>query len=291
MGRKWTYEELKEQASRYKTRGEFRKNNIRAYGAAHEKKIIDDICSHMPKHVYRSGENSPTLKYSNQQIYDEALKYTTKQEFKKGSSGHYRAAIGRKIIDDVCSHMPKHVYYSGQDSPVFKWTDEMVREKALQCKTKGDFREKNPAAYNVALKRRILDDICSHMNHSVGISSPERDLFNLIKERYPKTQRLKDRKVKIENKPYIKGFEIDIYVPELRKGIEFDGLYHHSFNGLKRGRPNWPDDDIKNYHQIKDEYFKNKGIGLFHIKEEEWNENKESCIKKCLEFLEKRNEF
>ncbi len=86
-------------------------------------------------------------------------------------------------------------------------------------------------------------------------------------------------------KPHIKGFDIDIYIPELRKGIEFDGTYWHSFSGLSRSRIDWPHEDIENYHQIKDKYFLSKGIHAFHVIEEDWIINKEKCIKECLEFL------
>lgn len=45
-------------------------------------------------------------------------------------------------------------------------------------------------------------------------------------------------------------------------------------------------EDVINYHQIKDEYFKSKGIELLHIKEEDWMEDKQGCIERCVEFLE-----
>ena len=92
-------------------------------------------------------------------------------------------------------------------------------------------------------------------------------------------------KVKIKIKPHIQRFEIDIYVPELNKGIEFDGTYHHSFDGLRRSRKHWPVKDVKNYHKIKDSWFLSTGIEILHIKEKDWMENKEKCIKKCFDFL------
>ncbi len=94
-------------------------------------------------------------------------------------------------------------------------------------------------------------------------------------------------KVKIPNKSYIKGFEIDIFVPELNKGIEFDGKYHHSFEYMRVDpkRAKWSDNDIHNYHEIKDAWFASKGIQILHIKEEDWNKNKELCVKRCLKFL------
>lgn len=54
--------------------------------------------------------------------------------------------------------------------------------------------------------------------------------------------------------------EIDIYIPELKLGIEFDGIYWHS---TKKS-----DDNIK-YHVLKTEIAERAGIGLMHVYESE----------------------
>lgn len=57
--------------------------------------------------------------------------------------------------------------------------------------------------------------------------------------------------------------EIDIYIPSLKIGIEYDGLYWHS-------------EMVKdmNYHLQKTEECEKKGIRLIHIFEDEWREKK-----------------
>lgn len=48
----------------------------------------------------------------------------------------------------------------------------------------------------------------------------------------------------------------------------------------------WSDDDIRSYHEIKDGWFMfSKGIKILHIKEVDWIKDKQTCIRKCLEFL------
>jgi len=61
------------------------------------------------------------------------------------------------------------------------------------------------------------------------------------------------------------GLEIDIYVPEYKLGIEFNGDYWHSdiFNTDHNGR--------SLVHQKKSLLAESKGIFLFHIFEYEWN--------------------
>lgn len=68
-------------------------------------------------------------------------------------------------------------------------------------------------------------------------------------------------------------------------GIEFDGKYWHSAKGLKRSRKHWPEEDIINYHEIKDNYFLSQGIQILHIKEEDWHINRSLCISQIEQFL------
>ena len=58
--------------------------------------------------------------------------------------------------------------------------------------------------------------------------------------------------------------EIDIYLPELKIGFEFNGLYWHSDKYKE-----------KNYHLDKTNYFKDKGIRIIHIWEDDWTFKKD----------------
>lgn len=82
-----------------------------------------------------------------------------------------------------------------------------------------------------------------------------------------KSQKEKDLHEFIEsiyNFEIIKGyrdiFEIDIYLPDLKIGFEFNGLYWHS--SLYRE---------KNYHLNKTNFFKERGIRIIHIWEDDWD--------------------
>lgn len=331
---KWTFEKLIKIALEYKTKGEFKKGNRKAYFAATKREDYDLITSHMPNYLNRLGKDVPRVNWTHEMLRDEALKYINRIDFAKKSyrayqaavrmgildkicshmepsktkyktvedirkealkynsrgefqkSSLYHVALRRDILDEVCSHMPKRIDQSGENSPTFKWSFEEIKMEALKYNSRSEFAEGNNNAYAVACKRGIIDGVCSHMKIPGNTSRYEISLLDQIKSIYPKTQKLRDRKVKIENRPHIKGFDLDIYVPELKKAIEFDGEYWHSDAGLKRSRDHWPQEDIDNYHMIKDEWFQSKGISIIHIKEEEWIKDREFCIKKCIDFLE-----
>lgn len=75
------------------------------------------------------------------------------------------------------------------------------------------------------------------------------------------------------NKRILGSKEIDILIPSLSIGIEFNGIYWHS----ERVRD-------KNYHQDKCKLAKERGINLIQIFEDEWSTNKDK-IKKRLMYL------
>ena len=58
---------------------------------------------------------------------------------------------------------------------------------------------------------------------------------------------------------YRDGLEIDIYLPDLKIGFEFNGLYWHSEKYKYR-----------NYHLDKTNHFKEKDIRIIHIWEDDW---------------------
>ena len=263
---KWTFEMLKEEAKKYKTRGEFNTKSKGAYLSAYRKGILDQICAHMDPSI-----NAP---YTLDELQIEALKYTTRWEFQKKSHGEYQAAYRRGLLDKICGHMVEVNHM---------WADEELKIEALKYKNRVEFQIKSSGAYQSARDRGILEEICSHMKRSLTISAQEELLFSLIKEQYPEANTFRDRNVIIEGKPYIKGFDIDMLVGN--KGIEFDGTYWHSFEGLQRSRKHWPKEDLVNYHRIKDSHFLSIGIQILHIKEEDWSLNSKDCFDKCLQFL------
>jgi hypothetical protein len=265
--RKWTEEELYLEALKYESRSEFAKKSAYTYGALLKKGLLDEACSHMEEKLHF---------WTNEELHLEALKYKTRWEFQLGSRNAQATAQRRGIMDQICSHMEETFVH---------WTFEKIQEIALLYKSRREFELNNNVAYQAASRMKIMDIVCKHMKSPKGTSLPEKELLAIIKLIYPNAKKFRDMKVNIEGKPHIKGFDLDIRIGN--KGIEFDGEYWHSFEGLKKGRNKkyWPEEDVKKYHEIKNSWFASKNIQILHIKEEDWNIDKEACIKKCLDFL------
>lgn len=274
-----TDEELRIEALKYRGRKEFQINAHAMYEAARIRGILGEICKHMMsrKELIKGNKNGRI--WTLDKIAETALKFNSRTEFKYKSKGAYRAAYKMGVMDQVCSHM---------EIKNKQWKNDEILTAALSFDSRKAFQKGNRKASDLAYKRGIIDKACSHMKFSTRVSNMERELLKEIRKLFPDSKTFHDPKVNIPGKPHIKRFEVDIFIIELNKGIEFDGTYHHSMQGLRRGRLHWSDEDILNYHEIKDGYFLSKGIQILHVKEEDWIKDKEECVKKCLEFLSKR---
>lgn len=266
---KWTAELVILEAKKHNNRFDFKKSNPYAYRKAIELELLDEACEHMGER-----KNEP---YTLEEIKAEALKYSNRTSFDTNSNKFYRSAQRRGLLDQVCEHMTQ-LWEE-------KWVKEAILEESNKHSTKSGFAAANRSAYNAAHRLEITEEAFSHMALGNNTSISEQDMVDIVKKNYPKAQKLRVRNIEIPDKPHIKGFDIDIYIPELRKGIEFDGEYWHSVPGLKRSREHWPEIDLEQYHDIKDKYFLNKDIAILHINEKDWLKDKEQCLKKILAFL------
>ena len=93
-------------------------------------------------------------------LFNEALNYSTRTAFEKGSSGAYRAARKNGWLDAVCFHM--------MDNPTkgapTKWTFDIVQQEASLYQSRTAFMKGSTGAYSAALRNGWLDQACSHMS-------------------------------------------------------------------------------------------------------------------------------
>ncbi|QHJ74358.1 hypothetical protein VH12019_00031 [Vibrio phage VH1_2019] len=151
---KWTLELIKEDALKYKTRGEWQKKSISGYTAARRRDVIDECCAHM------TDVKKPSGYWTIERLKEDALKYKTRSEWFEKSSG-YLTARSRGLIDECCAHMTEHTKPNGY------WTIERLKEDALKYKTRSEWAKKSSGAYDAALRHDMLDDCCGHMKTDV----------------------------------------------------------------------------------------------------------------------------
>jgi G:T-mismatch repair DNA endonuclease (very short patch repair protein) len=106
---------------------------------------------------------------------------------------------------------------------------------------------------------------CPKCTHK--ISKPEMELQKFIRKA--------GFSIITNKKNIIKPYELDIFIPELNKAIEFNGTYWHYHS----------DHFVAGKHANKSNLCKEKGIKLLYIREDLWNKDKEKMKDITIKFL------
>lgn len=99
---KWSYENCKEEASKYKTRVEYKRGSESSYQKSRINGWLDSICSHM-----KQNNNKPSNYWTFDRCEELAVKYKYRNDFKNGNRSAYGSAYKNNWLDIICSHMPK----------------------------------------------------------------------------------------------------------------------------------------------------------------------------------------
>lgn len=115
---------------------------------------------------------------------------------------------------------------------------------------------------NAYIENKYLDQIIQYasVNHTSSISDNEREVYSFIREYYNEEIHLNTRKIIRSQNDNVA--ELDIYIPNKKLAIEFNGSYWHSLNS----------GTDKNFHLHKTEECDSKGIRLIHIFEDYWKD-------------------
>lgn len=117
---------------------------------------------------------------------------------------------------------------------------------------------------------------CPQCFCSVRRSRAEEDLFNI-------TKKIVGSKIKVisNDRTVISPYEIDIYIPFLQKGIEYNGTYWHSDEQLSKRTGM----TSKEFHYMKLSNAFDEEVELMHIDEKDWTENREKVLFLLKDFL------
>jgi hypothetical protein len=148
----WTKERCHEDSIQCNTRAEYAKRFPISSGASYKGGWINDICGHMetfsrPVGYWDAKEN----------VIAAANSCKTRSEFRKKFPGAVVKAIEFGWLDEVCSHLE---YVNKKPGT---WERGACHNVSIGCKTRSEFRGKEPGAYYSAWVNGWLDDICSHM--------------------------------------------------------------------------------------------------------------------------------
>lgn len=170
---------------------------------------------------------------------------------KENSSKTQKMSFDEFKIKSNKKHKNKYKYIT--------YTKINLHEKILiECPKHGLFEQ---MAYS-----HLSGQGCPECSNEQYISKLETELFEYIKSIYQGEIIRTYRK----QKPY----ELDIFIPELNIGFEFNGLYWHC-NKFKDN----------NYHFEKSKFFREIGIIIYHIYEDDWVHNNTKTKELLLKLL------
>ena len=163
----------------------------------------------------------------------------------------------KKGYSFLCPNYHKHEYDAAvegiqkQGFTILQKPDQLIDGKfTLKCEKCGKVFEAE--LFNARWKHIY----CSGCYGDKQVSLGEKELCEYVKSIY--------RGTIVENYKTSDKIEIDIYLPELKIGIEYDGMYWHSDQNKRRFNLS-----------EKTKYFSERGIQILHFFDFEWENSKE----------------
>ncbi len=221
-----------------------KKTNLKKYGVEHNSYSEDVVEKRKNTFLVNYGVDNPNKNPNIIKKRNETIVLTYVKKYSKILDINEKDIIttsnGLVIIRNLCNN---HKSFKIDKQNLFNRIRYGIENICTKC---------NPIAETSTIKENEIVDFIKSLN------------VNYIRN---------DRKI-------LNGKEIDIYLPDNKLGIEFNGLYWHSNRYCNR-----------NYHLNKTETCKKLGIQLLHVFEDEWIFKKEvvkSVIKSKLGIINNR---
>ena len=238
-------------------RKKIEKTNLEKYGV--KTNLMIDECKEQIKqtNLEKYGVEYPM---QNKEILEKAYK-TNLEKY-----GVMRPLQNKEILDKLKEDTNNNFGITNLSQQHIKhfenYNEEFIKENFIKD---GYFLQNEFLKYfNVSLEN------ISRSKKRFNISEPSKELkFKTQLKIYDFIKSFYDDDVLSNQQTIISPYELDIYIPDKKLAIEFDGLLFHSYGKSTDYIFNKTDED-KNYHLRKTELCESKGIKLFHIFENEW---------------------
>ena len=244
----------------------------------------------MRYNAFQQGNRCPECYGSKKHTYS-YVKQTIENEGYKLLSTEYKNVTSKLKIQCPEGHIVEMTYsgfYTGNRcadcSPTKKLTYDQVKqviEKTGYKLLSTDYKNNRSKlemqcpeghifemTYN-AFQLGVRCPICNEYN---ATSKGEKELVQYVSEIYNGTIVENDRNT-IVNHLTGRNLELDIFLPDINKAIEYNGTYWHS------------DKYVKIKDKIKRDQCKELGIDLLVIEDTQWTQDKSSCLTEIKDFV------
>jgi glutaredoxin-related protein len=150
-------DDIRREASKYNSQTEFMKGSPNLFYAALNRKMLDDL---FPDRQRGKGR---TIKYSDDDIRQEASKYNSLSNFQKNSPSFYQLARKRGLLDNLFPDRKIKIKYS----------DDEIRQEASKYNSQNEFMKGSPKMFYLASNRKMLDDLFPDRKIKIKYSDDE----------------------------------------------------------------------------------------------------------------------
>lgn len=204
------------------------------------------------------------------------IKNVHSYELRNGFSESCGCQKFKKIKQTMLERYNEYIY-SKINNPRTSWEREAIESKEKMLNVIQTFNSK-PSVFELSQILKINEsnvlkhihkfEIEEYVDINPSVSKYEKQISEWIKS-------IGANNIVQSNKTILNGKELDIYIPDKKLAIEFNGDYWHSTIYKNR-----------NYHQEKSLACEKQGIRLIHIFEYEWqDETKQEKIKTLLKSI------
>ena len=144
---------------KYNSLKEFKKDYPNEYQSLYRKKLLEKLCEDMGWDIPIPKKTAKPRGYWNifDNLYQDALKYDTKEKWRFNGNGAYTSAIKNSWFQECTAHMISIGKKSGY------WTKEKCLENALKYNTRKEWFKKSGGAVKSAKKNGWYDECVKHM--------------------------------------------------------------------------------------------------------------------------------
>ena len=256
-----------------------KKTNLKKYGVEHHMQNYDiyhkmeetNLKKYGTKNIFENNEIKEKIKQTNIKKYGVEYVMQNKEILQKNINtnikkyGVNRPAQNKNIIKKMSDTSFKHLKLKFNKLNLIKRENNTLTIKCDKCNKIYDINIKT------VYSRYIFNvEICTFCNPiQKHYSFKEKQMCDFIRKIYSGKIIENDRKI-------LNGLEIDILLPEISLGFEFNGNYWHS--ELYKD---------EHYHSNKVKNALKKNVKLYHIWENEWDNNN---IRVFIEKIIKKHE-
>lgn len=224
-------------------------------GAVLSDETKQKISDSLKKYEY-TEEHRQSLRDAIRRKKDEGTYYYPLQNYKHTEEVRKRIketslisgeARSKQAMDQLKESIKKHN---------LEFVSNVGRRWKVLCKLCENIMEYDKQIFNPSKKPEKACPVC--YPRLAGTSNGEQEVIDYIRSIY-------DGEILVNSYNVIKGFEVDIFIPEFSLGIEFDGLYWHSVNSNPKRR--------EKHIWEKSQYAYKNNVKLIHIFSDGWEYN------------------